>query len=103
MVSLNFNMTIYLKKFGDILTSRQDGKEALAAFNPTLNQLTDDDEIVIDFEGVSVLTPAWGGEFITALVQRFGEKRIKLINTANSSVQATVGLLKKVNRYNLMR
>ncbi|HBH46625.1 MAG: hypothetical protein A2445_02760 [Candidatus Jacksonbacteria bacterium RIFOXYC2_FULL_44_29] len=95
-------MHIYIKKFGEILTSRQDGKEALAAFNPTLVTATDNEEILIDFDGVVSFTPSWGDEFITPLYKRFGD-RVKLINTVNSSVQATISLLEQVNGYKLRR
>lgn len=95
-------MHIYIKKFGEILTSRQDGKEALAAFNPTLVTATDNEEILIDFDGVVSFTPSWGDEFITPLYKRFGD-RVKLINTVNSSVQATISLLEQVNGHKLRR
>ncbi|HUD44862.1 MAG TPA: hypothetical protein VMR41_04930 [Patescibacteria group bacterium] len=50
-------MIIQLKKFGTTLVSRPSGKEAWLAFQPTLNQTAPVEEIVVDFEGVVVLTP----------------------------------------------
>ena len=91
-------MTIEFVKFGNLLTSRQDGKEALAAINPTLNKVTDQDEIIVDFKGVVTFSPSWGDEFLTPLQNRYGN-RLQLIHTQNSSVQATIKLLEKVNEY----
>jgi len=89
-------MKIELKKFGNILTSRQDGREALAASNPRLQNLTESEQIEIDFEGVITLTPSWADEFVTKLVEQFGD-RVTLTNTGNPSVKATLNLLEKLS------
>ena len=88
-------MKIELKKFGNILTSRQDGREALAALNPQLQTLTENEQIEIDFEGVITFTPSWGDEFVTKLVEQFGN-RVILNNTNNPSVKTTLDLLKRL-------
>ena len=87
-------MRIELKKFGDILTSRQDGREALAAIEPLLRNLTESDVLELDFEGVTTFTPSWADEFVTKLVDRFGN-RVRFVNDKNPSVQATFDILKK--------
>lgn len=88
-------MKIELIKFGDLLTSRQDGKEALAAIEPQLQTLTKDSPIEIDFSGVITFTPSWADEFVTKLVDRFGD-RVLLLNTQNPSVIATLKILKEL-------
>lgn len=87
-------MIIEVKKFGTTLVSRPAGKEAWLAFQPILNQISQDEEIVVDFDGVVVLTPSWTDEFLTPLRERFKEKVI-LHNTNNPSVQATLAILNK--------
>lgn len=82
-------MLIELKKFGDILTSREAGREALLAFLPTLESLNDTEEIKIDFSGVSVLTPSWADEFIRPLIEKYG-KRVLFIDDDNPSVQSAL-------------
>ena len=82
-------MIIELKKFGDILTSREAGREALSAFLPTLNSLEVGEEITIDFQGVSVLTPSWADEFMRPILKKYTNK-ISLINDTNPSVQAAL-------------
>ena len=88
-------MKIELKKFGDILTSRQDGKEALAAIEPQLQTLTEDSTIELDFDGVTTFTASWADEFLPKLVERFGD-RVSLVNTKNPSVVATLSILKRL-------
>lgn len=84
-------MKIELKKFGTTLVSRPTGKEAWLAFQPTLNEINLNEKIIVDFEGVIVLTPSWADEFLTPLRQKF--KQVDLINTKNPSVEATLAIL----------
>lgn len=84
-------MNIDLKKFGITLVSRPAGKEAWLAFQPTLNEINSNQKIVVDFDGVIVLTPSWADEFLTPLRQKF--KQVDLINTNNPSVKATLAIL----------
>lgn len=85
-------MIIELKKFGTTLVSRPSGKEAWLAFQPVLKGASDSEEILVDFVGVLVLTPSWADEFLTPLRSRFNNK-VKLINTENASVKATLAIL----------
>ena len=92
-------MIIKLKKFGTTLVSRPSGKEALLAFRPILSQISENEEIIVDFEGVVVLTPSWTDEFLTPLSKQFGE-RIQLRNIDNSSIKATLSILNQVKDNN---
>ncbi len=87
-------MIIHIKKFGTTLVSHPSGKEAWLAFQPVLNETSGDEEITVDFEGVVVLTPSWADEFLTPLQERFSD-RVKLHNTDNPSVVATLAILAK--------
>lgn len=82
-------MKIELRKFGEILTSREAGGEALAAFKPTLNNLEADENIIIDFNGVSVLAPSWADEFIRPILEKYGD-RVSFQNDENPSVKAAL-------------
>lgn len=90
-------MLIELKKFGVTLTSRDDGREALAAFKPTLSQLKKSEPLEINFDGINTLSPSWADEFIVALHATF-TNRLKLIKSANPSVEATLSLLEKIHQ-----
>jgi hypothetical protein len=85
-------MTIDLKKFGTTLVSRPFGKEAWLAFQPVLNEALPEETIIVDFEGVVVLTPSWADEFLTPLRANFKE-RVELVNIDNPSVKATLDIL----------
>lgn len=89
-------MNIELKKFGTVLTSRQAGKEALAAFSPTLNEVGDTRDLVVDFEGVTTFSPSWGDEFLRPLHERF-ENRLVLKVTDNLSVKLSLEILEESN------
>ena len=87
-------MIITLKKFGTTLVSRPSGKESWLAFQPVLSEIPADEEIVVDFGDVVVLTPSWADEFLTPLYKRFND-RVKLHNISNPSVSATLAILAK--------
>ncbi len=79
------------------MISRQTGKEALAAFEPVLREVAENEKVEIDFEGVVTFTPSWGDEFLTPLQKRYG-KNLTLKNTENPSVQATLQMLEEINK-----
>lgn len=89
-------MIIELKKFGTTLISRQAGREAFAAFQPTLRSVSPEERIEINFEGVLTFSPSWAGEFLTPLIKKFGN-RVILRSTENLSVKATLEILEKSN------
>jgi len=88
-------MKIELKKFGTTLISRQTGREAYSAFLPSLNTVPESEEVVVDFSDVITFSPSWGDEFLSKLLDRFGD-RLVLIKTDNPSVLATVEILEQV-------
>lgn len=87
-------MIIEIKKFGTTLVSRPSGKEAWLAFQPVLSEVSSNEEIIVDFADVIVLTPSWADEFLTPLHQKFND-RVKLQNIDNPSVSATLAILDK--------
>jgi hypothetical protein len=90
-------MDIQLKKFGTTLVSRQMGKEAFLAFSPNLSEVKDGEIIKINFTGVNTFSPAWGDEFLTPLLKKFGQNLI-LLKTDNPSVKMTIELIEEINK-----
>ena len=87
-------MKIELHKFGEILGSRPAGREAYLAMSAyQLKGLDKSEQIEIDFAGVKVMAPSWADEVVTKLAETFD--RIKLLNTENASVQATLRTLRE--------
>ena len=90
-------MRIELKKFGTTLISRQAGTEALKAFQSILKNMKPGENLEIDFSGVSTLSPSWGDEFLSPLLDQFGDGLV-LLESDNMSVQATIKLLQEINK-----
>lgn len=88
-------MIIQLKKFGNLLTSRQLGKEALAALNSQLPK-ENTEKIIIDFLDITTFSPSWGDEFLSPLQEKF-QNNLFLKNTSNPSVKATIEILEETN------
>lgn len=87
-------MKIEIAKYGDKLVSRPAGREAyLAMESYILKDLPEDEPIEIDFSGVKALTPSWADEVVTKIAERF--KNVKLLNTENMTVQATLRTLRE--------
>src|ERR1700694_5666942 len=55
-------MRIEIKKFGEITTTRPEGREAYLVSRAYLRPARGDEPIELDFEGVKVLTPSWADE-----------------------------------------
>jgi len=92
-------MIIELKKFGTVLTSRNDGKEAYNAIQILLKSLKEKEELIIDFNDVYAFSPSWGDEFLTNLYKKYKD-RLVLLNTKNPSVIATLDMLTEINNIN---
>jgi hypothetical protein len=89
-------MKIELKKFGTTLISRQSGREAYSAFLPLINNVSDKENIEVDFSDVITFSPSWGDEFLSKLLDKFND-RLLLIKSDNPSVQATIEILEQTN------
>lgn len=85
-------MIIKLNKFGSIFVSREGGREAWAAFQPTLRNIDSNEKIKVSFDGVLAFSSGWADEFITPLRNKF-EDRIILPETNNPSVKASLEIL----------
>ena len=90
-------MKLQLEKFGQTLISRELGSEAFKAFQPTLRELSKDEELEIDFFGVLTLAPSWADEFLSPLLNQLDEKLI-LLPSDNLSVHATLRILQEANK-----
>ncbi|MDR2818293.1 MAG: STAS-like domain-containing protein [Endomicrobium sp.] len=85
-------MKIKISKFGNLLVSRPEGKEAfLAAKAYTLKH--GETEFVLDFSDVDVLTPSWADEFISGIKREFKNTTIKYENIINPSVKETLNII----------
>ncbi|MBI2411208.1 MAG: hypothetical protein HYV32_04930 [Candidatus Kerfeldbacteria bacterium] len=90
-------MKLQLEKFGKTLLSRELGSEAFKAFQPTLHELSADEELEIDFSGIFTLSPSWADEFLSPLLNRLNDKLV-LLPSENLSVHATLKILQEANK-----
>ena len=90
-------MKLQLEKFGKTLISRELGSEALKAFQSTLREIPENEELEIDFSDVLTLSPSWSDEFLSPLFNLLGD-RLVLLSSDNLSVQATLKILTEVNK-----
>ena len=88
---------ITLKKFGTTLLSRQSGRKDFLSLQSMIGNLSKDEIITVDFEGVNTFSPSWGDEFLTPLLDRLGN-RLVLLPSDNLSVQATLNILEEANK-----
>src|SRR4051812_48568792 len=81
-------VTIEIKRFGQILTSRPEGREAaLILLASELRQRPE--SVELNFEEVLVLTPSWLGEFVNTL-NNAEIKQIRYSHSENGSVTSSV-------------
>jgi len=90
-------MKLQLEKFGTTLISRELGGEAFKALQSTLREFPEDEELEINFSGVLTLSPSWADEFLSPLLNQFGD-RLVLLPSDNLSVHATLRILQEVNK-----
>ena len=86
-------MVLIINNFGDILMSRPAGREAfLMAKAYVFREVKENDEIILDFNGIKVLAPSWADEFIFGIKKEYSN-RVQYINTENPSVKATLKIV----------
>lgn len=87
-------MTIQIKRFGEILTSRPEGREA--ALILLANDLRNPpSSLDLDFEGVLVMTPSWLGEFLLTL-EGSSIKGFHFLHTENASVKSSIEIIEEM-------
>lgn len=90
-------MKLQIEKFGKTLISRELGREAFKAFQPTLRDLPKNEELEIDFSGVLTFSPSWADEFLSPLFDQLDDRLI-ILPSDNLSVLATLKILEEVNK-----
>lgn len=87
-------MTLELVKFGDMLISRPSGREAYLSAKAYLlkESLV---EVVVNFDGVKVLTPSWLDEFFTLFKKDYPKTKITFLKSNNPSVSASLEIISK--------
>jgi hypothetical protein len=85
-------MKIKLVKFGEILTSREAGREAALAIKAYQKPFRDE-SIELDFDGVLAVGPSWLGEVLKSLNAEYGKARVICLPSNNRSVIESLNIL----------
>lgn len=87
-------MIIQMLKFNTVLNGRPSAKEAVLRIQQIVNGSADKEDIVIDFNGVEILTPSFADELLNGLREKYGVDKIKIINTSQA-VSETIRVVEK--------
>ncbi|MEK7459645.1 MAG: STAS-like domain-containing protein [Patescibacteria group bacterium] len=92
-------MILELKKFGKILNSRSSGREAVLRARQIINGNKDaQEELILDFKEVDIVTPSFADEFITGLTKEYPRKNLKIQGTEGNTVTKDVLKLININK-----
>jgi hypothetical protein len=83
-------MKIDIIKFGNILMSRPDGREAFLVIKSSFLSHIKNEKIILDFTKVDVVAPSWLDEVLTPIKETFGKDRIEIIPGHCSSLQLAI-------------
>lgn len=82
-------MNFKINKYGDILTSRPAGREAALSALAYEAELKNSTHLIIDFEGIVVMTPSWLSEFVQTLKEK-GILNITFLPSQNPTVTSSI-------------
>jgi hypothetical protein len=85
-------MKLSLKKFGEILSSRPEGREAALSCLAYDAELKKSSTLKLDFEGILVMTPSWLSEFIQTLKEK-KEITIEFLPSENPTVTSSIEII----------
>lgn len=88
-------MIIQMSKFNTVLNSRPAAKEAALRIQQIVNGSTQQENVVLDFTGVEVLTPSYADELLRILKDKYGPEKIEIINTSQTvseTIQAVTSI-----------
>ena len=83
-------MKIQIKKFGDRLISRPEGRDAALVIRNQFLVNTSDKQIELDFQDVKVLTPSWLDEILQEIYKTYAKESVTFANTTNASVRVSL-------------
>lgn len=83
---LGETVTIPIKKYGTFLISRPAGREAFLVMRAYAKPSSSSEKILLDFDGVEVMTPSWLDEVLTGLKNEYGADRVECLPSTNPTV-----------------
>ena len=77
-------------KFGTLVKGRPTGREAALRIVQIINGSAGQEDIVLNFAGVEILTPSFADEILHTLWNKYGVERVKIENTTTSTVADSI-------------
>ena len=87
-------MRIQMIKFGKLLNSRPAGREAGLRVVQIVNGSAEQEDIILDFSGVEILTPSYADEFLHLLWDKYSNKKVKIENAQTTTVTDSLKAIK---------
>ena len=89
-------MRIKMQKFGILLNSRPAAREASLRLVQMINGAGRKDGVVLDFEGVEILTPSYADELLRSLRDKYGSDKVHVENANTEAVRTTLDAVEKL-------
>lgn len=90
-----FSTTINVCQFGNMLSSRVHGMQAwLLIYRILAKKVIEKEKIIVNFDGVQVMSPGWADEFLSSLTKRYPNQTI-LLPSNNASVKMSLEFVGK--------
>jgi hypothetical protein len=86
-------MVVKIRNFGDVLMSRPAGREAfLLSRAYVFREKKPEEDIVLDFSGIKVMTPSWLDEFVQGIKSEY-HCGLSYQHTENPTVTRTLNTI----------
>ncbi len=85
-------MTIEIKKFGELLSSRSADREAALVNLSYFLKSSSENHLEIDFKDVLVMTPSWLSEYVQTLHEK-KQIKIKFMESDSPSVISSIEII----------
>ena len=77
-------------KFGTLLNSRPSAREDFLRMVQIINGSGEKEGVVLDFEGVEIMTPSYADELMSSLKQKYGQDKVSVENVKTMAVKDTL-------------
>lgn len=77
-------------KFGSLLNSRPSAREDFLRMLQIINGSGEKEGVVLDFEGVEIMTPSYADELVSSLKGRYGQDKVVIENARTAAVHDTL-------------
>ena len=85
-----------MQKFGVLLNSRPAAREASLRLIQLINGAGSKEGVVLDFDGVEILTPSYADELLRSLKEKYGSSKVLVENANTEAVRSTLDAIQEL-------